>query len=933
MPLAMPSLARAADNHYSGDTSGKWENAANWSLGAPSSSDTNDDVDSSAVSGNAIIDSVTTVSFPSTLSINNLNISDGLSTDNSVILDADASASVPLDIANALTVDNGASISIYGGAVDTLTAEIGVDATGYGYQTGGSLSVTQDFHLGRDTGGAGYYSLSGGSLSVGETEYVGQAFGSFNASGSFTQYSGSTHTIANGLQIGNQSVGSGAYTMNGGSLSVTNGIDIGPVGTFTQSGGTVTTLNGGGFGDLTLDGSYEMDNTNLSDPAVLSVAGSEYIGDTGNGSFVQTGGTNTAAGNITIARQPGSTGSYSLQGGTLSGQNLINNGTLTIYSGATFHIAGTISGTGTIIQNDGTSTYANQTTIDQGSVQIAGGTATGAGSLLVGADAGSSGSLAISGGTTTITGDLGVGNNGTITGGASTASGSVTVSAGTLTTHLVLLGNTTGGSGTLQISGTGNVELDGLNMNDLTVNNGSLQVVSQAAQPGDDPEIVGALVGGYMRNGAMTVSGGTVTSPVLKLGVTSGFTGTYTQTGGAVTVTTFGDGNDASQTSGAGIGTASISGGTLDAGAVLLGSSAGGAGSATFSGSSSINVTNDMYVGAASGSGTVSSSGNAQIAIGGILSIGGTGGSGDVTVGGSSSWDPGGAHLNDLTVKQNGNFVVTNQPTPQGADPVINASIVGGYQYNGALNVQDSATVTAPNIKLGVTSGFTGTMTQTGGTTTVGVLGVGNDGTETGGAGIGVANISGGTLSAATIDLGSSAGGVGTLQLGSAANVTASDGTTISSGSTLGGVGTLDSNVTSAGEIAPGDDPGTLNISGNLISTGAIDVQLASLTTFDQLDVSGNANLGGTIGVSLLDGYQPLWGQTFTIMNFNSFTNSGYTLDLTHWLDGSTTLSASNTDNSLTITVVPEPTTGGLLAITAFGALTRRRRARMTKIE
>ena len=93
-----------------------------------------------------------------------------------------------------------------------------------------------------------------------------------------------------------------------------------------------------------------------------------------------------------------------------------------------------------------------------------------------------------------------------------------------------------------------------------------------------------------MRNGAMTVNGGTVTTPLLKLGITSGNTGTYTQTAGTVTVGTMGIGNDASTTSGSGIGLATISGGILSASNLLIGSTAGGVGTVTISGLAQVNV-------------------------------------------------------------------------------------------------------------------------------------------------------------------------------------------------------------------------------------------------------------------------------------------------------------------------------------------------------
>jgi len=63
------------------------------------------------------------------------------------------------------------------------------------------------------------------------------------------------------------------------------------------------------------------------------------------------------------------------------------------------------------------------------------------------------------------------------------------------------------------------------------------------------------MVGGYLRTGAMTVTAGSVTTPNLKLGVTSAQTGSCT-----------------------------LSGGSLSAGSLLVGSSAGGIGFFNWSG-------------------------------------------------------------------------------------------------------------------------------------------------------------------------------------------------------------------------------------------------------------------------------------------------------------------------------------------------------------
>jgi hypothetical protein len=91
---------------------------------------------------------------------------------------------------------------------------------------------------------------------------------------------------------------------------------------------------------------------------------------------------------------------------------------------------------------------------------------------------------------------------------------------------------------------------------------------------------------------------------------------------------------------------------------------------------------------------------------------------------------------------------------------MLNRSIVGGYGQDGDVYI-DGGAITAPNIKLGVTAGKTGTFFQNAGATNVTTLGVGNDGTTSGGAGIGHATIVGGTLNVTNLLIGSTAGGTG----------------------------------------------------------------------------------------------------------------------------------------------------------------------------
>ncbi len=111
-------------------------------------------------------------------------------------------------------------------------------------------------------------------------------------------------------------------------------------------------------------------------------------------------------------------------------------------------------------------------------------------------------------------------------------------------------------------------------------------------------------------------------------------------------------------------------------------------------------------------------------------------------------------------------------------------------------------------------------------------------------------------------------------------------GSTVGSSSRLrigsSGTATITGGLTNNGTLGPGTSVGTLNISGNYAqsSGGKLQVELASPTNFDRLQVNGNAALAGTLEVSLINGYMPAVGDSFDIFDRNSVSGSFTTLDL-----------------------------------------------------
>ncbi|MBL8115611.1 MAG: IPT/TIG domain-containing protein [Acidobacteria bacterium] len=91
-------------------------------------------------------------------------------------------------------------------------------------------------------------------------------------------------------------------------------------------------------------------------------------------------------------------------------------------------------------------------------------------------------------------------------------------------------------------------------------------------------------------------------------------------------------------------------------------------------------------------------------------------------------------------------------------------------------------------------------------------------------------------------------------------------------GGRLSGTGTFTGNVTSAGLVSPGASPGILNLSGAFTQTaaGTLRVELASVSSYDQLSVSGLATLGGTLEIVPLGGFLPPVPSTYPFLTHGS---------------------------------------------------------------
>ena len=153
---------------------------------------------------------------------------------------------------------------------------------------------------------------------------------------------------------------------------------------------------------------------------------------------------------------------------------------------------------------------------------------------------------------------------------------------------------------------------------------------------------------------------------------------------------------------------------------------------------------------------------------------------------------------------------------------------------------------------------------------------------------------------------------------------------------TIQGNGTIqtqaNNHLVNSGAINPGDSIGHLTINGDLqqAGSGVLNFELASLNNFDQLTVTSDVTLGGTIGVSDL-GYTPVVGDRFVVATFdqrlNDSTFSSVSLDKfgsgVHF-----DVLYHQHDVTLLVTAVPEPEQYLMLlaGLGLMGAGARRRR-------
>jgi hypothetical protein len=367
--LAITPTTRAADNSWTNSSNGKWEDAANWSLGAtPATAQavflTND------LSKTITIDADTT-NAPVTLTVSNLTVAAPLAATNTLSL-KDAGVLMPLIVLSNVNINGGGVITLSNAKLQSngrsgsrftvdgiltldndsslaVTGRIEVGRAGNGILTfnSGTVLAQVGLFLGESPSVTGTVFVSGGQMIINGAN--GSQFGTGGGVGQITVSNG-TLQIVNPV-IGRSTNAESALTLVGGTTTISAFF---AVGYDADAGGTVWVTGGQlNISNITTEvGDRGIGQMIVSNGTVL--AQTMYIGRYGGSRATLNvlGGVLSASSSLIVGSGDCvSTVNVLLASGRLSVSNAAHNATLSIQSGTFTQSGGTLTVDNLVINN------------------------------------------------------------------------------------------------------------------------------------------------------------------------------------------------------------------------------------------------------------------------------------------------------------------------------------------------------------------------------------------------------------------------------------------------------------------------------------------------------------------------------------------------------------------------------------------------------
>ncbi|WP_419194782.1 glycosyl hydrolase [Novipirellula herctigrandis] len=159
----------------------------------------------------------------------------------------------------------------------------------------------------------------------------------------------------------------------------------------------------------------------------------------------------------------------------------------------------------------------------------------------------------------------------------------------------------------------------------------------------------------------------------------------------------------------------------------------------------------------------------------------------------------------------------------------------------------------------------------------------------------------------------------------------------INSNGTLGGNGEIASKIdTNGGTVAPGSSTGTLTGGSADFAAGSrLSLELLSISDFDRLVLNGSLNVeaGTMLELILLDGFQPLVGDHFDVLDFTVFSGQFGTIEAPTLANGNWDFRRFQSDGIISVSAVPEPSALIAMLLCLAPIMIARRRRKLQKAD